>query len=274
MTLITISENMGAGGLEVARKVAAELDIDLFDDDRLHQEAKNEGLQSEGLPILEEKTPAFWGRILSRKPQVYLELMENVIYNVAQKGQGVIIGHGSQLLLRDFDCALHIFITASLVTRVDRLSEKLKMNHDDVEKIVKNKDREKENFFRYAFRSDWKDISVYDIIINTEKIGYNIAKDIIIESLKSYTLQSCSVNAIKKMKRYLLRTRVESEILNTNIKSISQLHVDVPEDGLVYLTGFVYSENEKTSLLDKVRSVSDVLEIEYKVMIVKNYFTD
>lgn len=38
--------------------------------------------------------------------------MEEVIYEGAEKGQGIILGHSSQLLLRDFRCALHVRIYA------------------------------------------------------------------------------------------------------------------------------------------------------------------
>ena len=53
----------------------------------------------------DQRVPGFWELIRSREPQVYLDIMEAAVYDIARKGDGVIIGHGSQMLLRDFDCA-------------------------------------------------------------------------------------------------------------------------------------------------------------------------
>jgi cytidylate kinase len=39
MSLITISEGVGCGGLAIAKRVANELNVELYDDRRLEQEA-------------------------------------------------------------------------------------------------------------------------------------------------------------------------------------------------------------------------------------------
>ncbi|HAR46811.1 MAG TPA: hypothetical protein DCS42_09010 [Nitrospiraceae bacterium] len=43
------------------------------------------------------------------------------VTDVARRGHGVILGHGSQMLLRDFSSALHISIHASIDFRVQAL---------------------------------------------------------------------------------------------------------------------------------------------------------
>ncbi len=57
---------------------------------------------------LDEKAPGFLDKFMGSRPQVFLDILESVIYEVARKGEGVIIGHGSQMLLRNFDCAFHV----------------------------------------------------------------------------------------------------------------------------------------------------------------------
>ena len=71
------------------------------------------GVRSEDLKSLDETAPGLFDRILGKKPDWYLDIMEAVVYKVSRQGQGVIIGHGSQMLLRDFGCALHIRVHAS-----------------------------------------------------------------------------------------------------------------------------------------------------------------
>ena len=47
MSLITISESLGSGGMPIARQVAERLNIHLYDDDRLQKEAVDMGIRAE-----------------------------------------------------------------------------------------------------------------------------------------------------------------------------------------------------------------------------------
>ena len=98
MALITLTQSLGSGGIAIAKQVAEQLSIELFNDDRLQAEAREMGIRSEDLKSLDESAPGLFDRILSKKPDMYLDRMEAVDYKIAQKGQSVIIGHGSQII--------------------------------------------------------------------------------------------------------------------------------------------------------------------------------
>ena len=55
MPLITISENLGSGGMSIARRVAEKLDINPYDDDRLQKEAVDLGIRTEDLKKIDLK---------------------------------------------------------------------------------------------------------------------------------------------------------------------------------------------------------------------------
>ena len=90
MSLITISESVGCGGMTVAGLVADNLKLELYDDRRLEEEAVKMGIRSEDLTSLDEKVLGLFDRLLSKKPEIYLDLMEAVVYEVAKRGNGVI----------------------------------------------------------------------------------------------------------------------------------------------------------------------------------------
>jgi cytidylate kinase len=123
MLLITITRCMGCGGMTIARDVAEGLKLELYDDQRLQEEAVKIGIEPELVKDVDEKAPGLFSRLLSRKPEAYLDLMESVIYEVARKGEGVIVGHGAPLLLRDFTCALHVRIYGSVEFRIKHLMD-------------------------------------------------------------------------------------------------------------------------------------------------------
>ena len=112
MSLITISQDFASGGFAIAKKVAEELSLNLYNDDRLKEKALEIGVKYENLPGIEEKVPGFFDRLLRKSPGIYLDVLQEVVYRAAEQGEGIIFGHGAQILLRDFECALHIRIFA------------------------------------------------------------------------------------------------------------------------------------------------------------------
>jgi len=136
MSLITITHTIGCEALGVARQVADGLKVELYDDSRLREEALRMGLHSEQLKSFREKPPDWLERMVSAKPDIDLNLMASVIYEAARLGQGVIIGHGSQMLLHDFGCAMHVLITAQEESRIHRLVHEMTLSREAARKLI------------------------------------------------------------------------------------------------------------------------------------------
>lgn len=269
MGLITITANIGCDGLEIARKVAEELSIDLYDDDRLRQEALKMGVKAEEMKGFEEKAPGYWERFFSQKPESYVDVMESVIYAVAQRGQGVIVGHGASFLLRDFGCALHARVYASDDFRVESLMESHGMEDEAAYKMIMKSDRERGGFMDYAFQIDWNDPSFYDLMINRDKVGVKTAAKMIAKAAVSDEINSCSLTAVEAMENLSLQKKVEAAILRANF-SKTELHVEVPEPGVVEIMGWLRQSEEKDNLLKVVKAVSGVKSVHESFVVVPN----
>lgn len=74
MSLITITHTIGCDALGVARRVADGLNVEVYDDSRLKEEALRMGLHSDQLKGFREKPPDWFERIASDKPEMYLNL--------------------------------------------------------------------------------------------------------------------------------------------------------------------------------------------------------
>ena len=169
MSLITITRSIGCGGALVARRVADELKLDLYDDQRLQEEAIKMGIP-EDLKSLDEKAPGLFDRLLTHKPALYLDLMESVVYKVSQRGQGVILDHGAHRLLQDFGCALHVRINASEAFRIQHLMDHQAINQEAAEKMIHKNDRARRDFLQFAYHIEWNDSSLYYLIIKRDKL--------------------------------------------------------------------------------------------------------
>ena len=183
MPLITITQSIGSDGLAVARRVAEHLHVGLYDDPKLREEAIRMGLDSGKLDGFQEKAPTWFNRLMGDKPEVYAHLIGSVIYEAARSGDGVIVGHGSQVLLKDFSRAMHVLVTATTESRISNLMGQ-NLTREAAEKLIRKSDRQNKEFFRFTFHRHWDDPSLYDLCINPGKIGIERASQTIVETAR------------------------------------------------------------------------------------------
>ncbi len=266
MPLITISYSIGSDGLSIAQKVAQELAVELFDDARLQVEVSRLGISSEEVKSLDEKQPGFFDRLLSRKPDIYLELMQSVVYEFSNRGDGVIVGHGSQTLLKDFDCALHVLIHNREESRVEKLMEKQGLSREAAIKVLRKSDDTQRGFFRYAFQMEWDDPSLYDMVLNTEKIGSEAVVQFILDASRTDKMKACSLEAIDNMKRLALSSKIKAELMKSDIY-LHNISIEVMEDNAVEITGVTLSSERKDRMMRAVKNVPGVTDVKMSVYI-------
>ena len=266
MSLITITSGIGSNAMTIAQIVSTELKLNLYDDQKLQQESVDTGISSEEIKDFDQKAPGLFNRILSYKPQAYLNLMEALVYEVARRGQGIILGHGAQFLLRDFGCGLHVYIFSSESSRIQYLMDQQGISMDAAEKIIHKSDSERRGFLQFAFQMDWNDPSLYDLIINEDKLGTDSAAQLIMDVAQSQQIKACSITALYTMERLSLLKKVEAAILKNKISS-QGFHIDVPERGIVHITGSLNPLESESGLLEVVKGVPGVLEVKLDVVV-------
>jgi cytidylate kinase len=267
MSLITITTGIGCEGMAIGQGVADGLNLELYDDQRLQEEAKKLGIQPEILEELDEKAPGLFSRLLSHKPDVYLDLMESVIYKVARRGEGVIMGHGAQLLLRDFGCALHVRIHASEATRIRYLMNQQGLSQEAAAKMIHKNDSERRGFLQFAFHKDWDDPSLYDLIINRDKLSADSTAGLIMQVAQSQEIKECSLTALDAMERLSLSKKIEAALLKNDI-SPTEFHIEIPQKGVAQVTGWTHSQELKDRVLKVVHEVPEVSEVRSEVAVV------
>ena len=266
MSLITITSGIGCEEMTIARLVADALKLELYDDQKLQEKAIEMGLSSEGVRSLDEKAPGLFNRLLRRKPEIYLDLLEALVYEVARQGEGIIFGHGAQFLLRDFECALHVRIFSSKASRIKHLMDQQGMSHEGAVKMIHKSDNERGGFLQFAFQMDWNDLSLYDLIINRDKLGADSAATLITEVAQSQVIKACSIGALDSMERMSLLKKVRAAILKNNISSL-EFQIEIPENGVVQITGSLNPLESESNLLEVVKGVQGVKEVRSEIVV-------
>lgn len=260
MPLITITQGFGCGGLAVAQKVADRLKIELYDDAKLRDEACQMTIHSRKLIREFKEEPPRWFIRLMGEPEIYLNLMESAVFEIASRGEGVIVGHGSQVLLQDFGCAMHVLISASEDRRIANLIHEFQLSPEDAKKLIQQSDKQNREFFSFAFHKDWKDAALYDLCINPGKMGTDRAIQLIIETAQFTEMQACSINAREAIERISQMKRIETYILELDLRPLG-LKVTIPQKGVMHIAGLIRNKEDRQRLEDAAKSIPGIEEV-------------
>src|SRR4030067_1593965 len=247
MHFITISRKMGANGSEIATQVAEKLGYTFYDTEAIEKAAREMGFL-ESVKKIDEKTPSLLYSLFPHRPPIDLDRLTSVVYELAGRGDAVFLGRGGQILLRDFNCALHIRVTASHEKRIQNLVER-GMHREAASKAIEDSDHERSSFIRFAFKVDWDNDDLYDLVLNMDKVTVKLAADTILTMARSDEIKACSVDAMKSLEMMSLKNRAEAALIEAGLTygpSGAYVSVIVDEPGKVRLLGVVDDKATKT----------------------------
>src|SRR5919108_1630866 len=108
MNAITVTREYGAGGYDVARRLAEVLGWELLDRELLHRAAAVEHLPDAELERLDEKAISLADRFRLHPPhQSYLHGLAEAARQAAARGNVILVGRGTGQLLGDAPEVLH-----------------------------------------------------------------------------------------------------------------------------------------------------------------------
>jgi cytidylate kinase len=217
---------------------------------------------------LDEKGPPLFEKLFSEKPKISLDRLQSVILEVARDGDAVFFGRESQLLLRSFDCALHVLVIGSIEKRVERLAEQSKLGKELAEKMIQRSDHDKKSFLRFAFDEDWLNPHLYDLVLNTDKLSVDSAVKMVVDGAKSDGIKTCGIDSVKLLGMLAVQRKVESVFLDLGVMS-THLFFNVEDSDTVRLYGFVNSSEEKEKIERIVKGIKDVKKVINEIGVMK-----
>jgi len=270
MYVITFTRKMGTNGSEIARRVANELHYSLYDTEAIENTAREMGFL-EDVKGVDEKAPSLSERLFSHQPEIHLDRLNSVIYELASRGNAVFLGRGSHILLRAFTCALHIRVTASLDTRIQNLVERGFLK-DVAIKALRKSDREREAFIKFAFGVDWDDPELYDMVLNMDNLSVALAADTVVHLARSEEIEARSLDAMKSLEMMSLARRADAALIEVGFPA-SCLSVVVVEPGKIRVTGTVEDQSVKTMVEEVLRGLRGVESIENQLGVARYHST-
>jgi len=184
MAIITISHEMGAGGPEIGMTVAQRLGYRYADHELILDTAQRYGLLEEKLSHLDESKPSFFERLDTETHQ-YITAIQTTLLEFADQDNVVLMGRSGQWLLRGIPHVLRVRVKAPFELRVKRALKKMAgqmgeaVNPRTVTDMVRRDDAEKAGRFRYLYELDINDPSLYELVLNTEKVSTETAVELV-----------------------------------------------------------------------------------------------
>lgn len=202
--VISISRQVGTAGEEVAQAVAARLGYRYVDYQVIQEAAAEAGVSPETVSEAEH-TPSLLTRILealARNQAMpaagwadpvplttsplytsadYRRFIENVIRDLADRGECVIVGHAAQVILRDRADTVRVLVTGSPQVRARRIMTGMGVDEREALKIIERTDSERLEYFRRFYDTGWLAPSTYDLCINTDRVSPEGAATLVVE---------------------------------------------------------------------------------------------
>jgi cytidylate kinase len=172
MNVITVSREYGAGGGEVARRLAEELGWELLDRELLHRAAAVEHVPDADLERLDEKAISLVDRFRLHPPhQRYMHGLTEAARQAAARGNVVLVGRGTRQLMGDQPGVFHLRLVAPREQRVQRMAGREGWSAEQALARCLEVDRSRERFTRYFFGPDASRSWQYDLVANSGRLS-------------------------------------------------------------------------------------------------------
>lgn len=199
--IITIARQYGSGGREIGERVAAKLNIPIYDKILITEAASKGNLNEEVLKKTDESAAntllytlamgsntlgaaMHFGYNMPLSDKLFL-LQSEVIREFAAKGSGIFIGRCADYVLKDEPNILRLFIYSDLDHRQARVRERHpELKSSQVIDAISKTDKRRSTYYNFYTGNKWGRHDSYDMAINSSTLGIEGTAELICEFAK------------------------------------------------------------------------------------------
>ncbi len=122
---------------------------------------------------------------LSASLEGYVRVVGLVVKGLAKEGNVLVVGRGSQVLLKKHPGALHVQTVAPVPDRVKAVMVHYQLDKKAAESRVRASDRDRADYLRRYHGVNWMEPTLYHLIVNTGRIPLPAAVDLIVWAARS-----------------------------------------------------------------------------------------
>jgi cytidylate kinase len=203
MAVITISRQFGAGGKTLGKILADKLGYTFADSDIVELVAQAANVSPTWVETVEREAGSKLSRAITRmvsKPlvdrvlkdergyideKIYLDYLVVIIAQIAEEGNVVVLGRGSQYILNDHPDAFHILLVDEFDNRVNFMEQHYDLTASKAFQVVKAEDKRRLALYRRLGKTDYDDPHLYHLVLNMARMNLDMAKKLILDLIQS-----------------------------------------------------------------------------------------
>jgi cytidylate kinase len=259
MAIITISRGTSTGGKELAQSVAERLSYKLVAEEVLVNAAKEYGMAVEQVKHAIKDKPGFFESMGSSRVHA-MAFVAAALSKEIKNEKVVYHGHAGHLFLRGVPHVLRVRVIASMEYRIKKAMEQHDFDWQQAADYIKKADDTRVRWSQFLFHVDTRDPSLYDLIIDVDRINIAGACDIV-----------CTAAGLERFQKTAeSQERLDNFILSTEIRAAVAKEIHICDDhieinahnGIVELSGSVHSLEEADELREFVCKYPGVKDIQ------------
>ena len=197
MAVITISRQFGAGGITLGKMVAKKFGYTFADTEIIKLVAEMANVSTHFVETVEREAGGKFAKFISKtvsKPlverilkdergyideEIYLDYLVLIIAQMADDGNVVILGRGSQYILNDHPDAYHILLIDTFENRVKFMQTNYDLSKSRAMQVVKSEDKRRVNLYRKLGKTDYDHPDLYHLVLNMGRVNLDKASELI-----------------------------------------------------------------------------------------------
>jgi len=197
MAVITISRQYGAGGKTLGKMIASALDYTFADSDIIQQIAKEANVSPHWVESFEKEAGTKLSRVISSMvsqrwvdrilkdergyldERIYLDYLVLIVAKMADEGDVVMLGRGSQYILNDHPDAFHVLLIDELEHRIKFIVDRYNVAEKQATRIVNNEDKRRLSLYRRLGKEDYDNPGLYHLVLNMNRFSLEQASTLI-----------------------------------------------------------------------------------------------
>jgi hypothetical protein len=202
---LLVSRELGAGGSQIASKVAQRLGWYHLDKEIIDKLALQYGTPRVVLDAVDEKKVGWVADILNGWVEghgfsqlSYVNRLGRLFNMAAKRGNVVIVGRGAKFLLPKA-AGFSVRVIAPLEFRIEQVILRHGVTADEARGLIKRADADRKTFIKTFYHQDVTDPHSHDLVINIKQVTSDFAVELIYDAVHFWLKRSGFENGRRKM---------------------------------------------------------------------------
>jgi cytidylate kinase len=111
------------------------------------------------------------------------------ILRLASLGRAILVGRGAEAITSRLPFVFHVRLVAPLENRIQHASRYYNLTEEDAARMIKEADHARRRYLRRYFDADVDDPLLYDVVLNTGRLGFVRTAEIIAQAAMKHYAQ-------------------------------------------------------------------------------------